>query len=161
MKTSEHVTELQMTMQNSEQFKAASSGFDKITYRKVKIDKVAIDNVDKNPGYYSTYTELSPIFSGGNYTITDEAGKEYTFVKTEMQNSFNDGYIFFKDETTTSKFEIVLPNSSYSSYGVGAKNYYADATGSTTTPSGSYTYSAGIFTVTFGSKVFTFTPKAK
>ena len=78
-----------------------------------------------------------------------------------MQNSFNDGYIFFKDETTTSKFEIVLPNSSYSSYGVGAKNYYADATGSTTTPSGSYTYSAGIFTVTFGSKVFTFTPKAK
>ena len=161
LKTSEHVTELQMTMQNSEQFKAASSGFDKITYRKVKIDKVAIDNVDKNPGYYSTYTELSPIFSGGNYTITDEAGKEYTFVKTEMQNSFNDGYIFFKDETTTSKFEIVLPNSSYSSYGVGAKNYYADATGSTTTPSGSYTYSAGIFTVTFGSKVFTFTPKAK
>lgn len=161
LKTSEHVTELQMTMQNSEQFKAASSGFDKITYRKVKIDKVAIDNVDKNPGYYSTYTELSPIFSGGNYTITDEAGKEYTFVKTEMQNSFYDGFIFFKDDTTTSKFEIVLPNSSYSSYGVGAKNYYADATGSTTTPSGSYTYSAGIFTVTFGSKVFTFTPKAK
>lgn len=161
LKTSEHVTELQMTMQNSEQFKAASSGFDKITYRKVKIDKVAIDNVDKNPGYYSTYTELSPIFSGGNYTITDEAGKEYTFVKTEMQKSFYDGFIFFKDDTTTSKFEIVLPNSSYSSYGVGAKNYYADATGSTTTPSGSYTYSAGIFTVTFGSKVFTFTPKAK
>ena len=161
LKTSEHVTELQMTMQNSEQFKAASSGFDKITYRKVKIDKVAIDNVDKNPGYYSTYTELSPIFSGGNYTITDEAGKEYTYVKTEMQNGFYDGFIFFKDDTTTSKFEIVLPNSSYSSYGVGAKNYYADATGSTTTPSGSYTYSAGIFTVTFGSKVFTFTPKAK
>lgn len=162
LKASEHVTELKMTMQNSEQFNAASSGFDKITYRKVKIDKLAIDSVDKTPsGWNSTYTEASPIFNGANYTITDEAGKEYTFVKTEMQNGFNDGYIFFKDDTTTSKFEIVLPNSGYSSYGVGAKNYYADATGSTTTPSGSYTYSAGTFTVTFGSKVFTFTPKAK
>lgn len=162
LKTSEHVTDLKMTMQNSEQFNAASSGFDKITYRKVKIDKLAIDSVDKTPsGWNSTYTEASPIFNGANYTITDEAGKEYTFVKTEMQNGFNDGYIFFKDDTTTSKFEIVLPNSGYSSYGVGAKNYYADATGSTTTPSGSYTYSAGTFTVTFGSKVFTFTPKAK
>ena len=162
LKASEHVTELKMTMQNSEQFNAASSGFDKITYRKVKIDKLAIDSVDKTPsGWNSTYTEASPIFNGANYTITDEAGKEYTFVKTEMQNGFNDGYIFFKDDTTTSKFEIVLPNSGYSSYGVGAKNYYADATGSTTTSSGSYTYSAGTFTVTFGSKVFTFTPKAK
>lgn len=162
LKASEHVTELKMTMQNSEQFNAASTGFDKITYRKAKIDKLAIDSVDKTPsGWNSTYTEASPIFNGANYTITDEAGKEYTFVKTEMQNGFNDGYIFFKDDTTTSKFEIVLPNSGYSSYGVGAKNYYADATGSTTTPSGSYTYSAGTFTVTFGSKVFTFTPKAK
>lgn len=162
LKTSEHVTDLKMTMQNSEQFKAASTGFDKITYRKVKIDKLAIDSVDKTPsGWNSTYTEASPIFNGANYTITDEAGKEYTFVKTEMQNGFNDGYIFFKDDTTTSKFEIVLPNSGYSTYGVGAKNYYADATGSSTTPSGSYTYSEGTFTVTFGSKVFTFTPKAK
>ena len=128
----------------------------------MKVDKVAVDNVDKTPSsYYATFTEASPIFYGENYTITDETGKEYAYVKTEMQNGFYDGFIFFKDDTTTSKFEIVLPNSSYSSYGVGAKNYYADATGSTTTPSGSYTYSAGIFTVTFGSKVFTFTPKAK
>lgn len=162
LKASEHVTDLKMTMQQSEQYSAASSSFDKITYRKVKVDKVAVDNVDKTPSsYYATFTEASPIFNGANYTITDETGKEYTFVKTEMQNGFYDGYIFFKDDTTTSKFEIVLPNSSYSSYGVGAKNYYADATGSTTTPSGSYTYSAGTFTVTFGSKVFTFTPKAK
>lgn len=161
LKTSEHVTELKMTMQNSEQFNAASTGFDKITYRKVKIDKLAIDGVDKTPSsWYSTYTAASPIFSGEKYTITDETGKEYTFVKTEMQNGFYDGYIYFKDDTTTSKFEIVLPNSSYS-YSGSAKNYYADATGSTTTPSGSYTYSAGTFTVTFGSKVFTFTPKAK
>lgn len=162
LKTSEHVTDLKMTMQNSEQFKAASTGFDKITYRKVKIDKLAIDSVDKTPsGWNSTYTEASPIFNGENYTITDETGKEYTFVKTEMQTGFNDGYIFFKDDTTTSKFEIVLPNSGYSTYGVGAKNYYADATGSSTQSSGSYTYSEGTFTVTFGSKVFTFTPKAK
>ncbi len=162
LKTSEHVTDLKMTMQQSEQYSAASSSFDKITYRKVKVDKVAVDNVDKTPSsYYATFTEASPIFYGENYTITDETGKEYAYVKTEMQNGFYDGFIFFKDDTTTSKFEIVLPNSSYSSYGVGAKNYYADATGSTTTPSGSYTYSAGIFTVTFGSKVFTFTPKAK
>lgn len=161
LKSSDHVTELKMTMQNSEQYSAASTGFDKITYRKVKIDKLAIDSVDKTPsGWNSTYTEASPIFNGANYTITDEAGKEYTFVKTEMQNGYYDGYIFFKDETTTSKFEIVLPNA-YGTYGVGAKNYYADATGSSTTPSGSYTYSAGKFTITFDSKVFTFTPKAK
>lgn len=162
LKSSEHVTELKMTMQQSEQFNAADTGFDKITYKKVKIDKVAIDGVDKTPNNYSTYTEASPIFNGANYTITDETGKEYTFVKTEMQNGFNDGYIFFKDDTTTSKFEIVLPNSSYYSYGVGAKNYYADATATSCTKSdGSYTYSAGTFTITFDSKVFTFTPKAK
>ena len=150
-------------MQNSEQYGTASSGSDKITYKKVMVEKIAIDGADKSPSNYygyNVYTELAPIFNGENYTITDETGKEYTFVKTEMQSGFYDGFIFFKDDTTTSKFEIVLPNSSYS-YSGSAKNYYADATGSYTEYSGSYTYSAGTFTVTFGSKVFTFTPKAK
>lgn len=161
LKTSEHVTALDLEMGDSEQHYAAGTGSEMTTHKKVKINKIAIDNVDKTPSssYYATYTERLAILCG-RFTMVDEAGKEYTYVKTEIRTGVYEGVIYFTDGTTTSKFTFKAPSSSYSTYGAGVTNYYADASSSSYTEyNGSYTYSAGVYTVTFGAKVFTITTR--
>ncbi len=159
LKTSDHVTALDLEMKDSEEHLAASSGSEKTTHKKVLLNKVEIDNVSKVPSssYYATFTERLAILCG-KFTMKDESGTTYTYVKTEMRTGVYEGVIYFTDGTTTSKFTFKGPSSSYSSYGATASNYYADSTSSSyTSYSGSYTYASGVYTVTFGAKVFTIT----
>ena len=120
----------------------------------IKIDGYKYNFNGKSYSSYTTYCGSHPIFNK-NYVITDESGVKYTITKFEMDNNYT-GYIYFTDGTTTSKFK--MQGTYTSSYGNYPTNYYSNADDTSyTTYSGSYTVSGTTYTITFGSKVFTFT----
>ncbi len=155
--SSDTITELSMSMQTSKSVYTSSTGSDKIEHKCLKVEKLVIGGENKASGYNNSFIQVTPIFDGDNYTIVDESGTNYTFVKREM-SGWNTGIIYFTDGTKTSKFTMTGP-SEYSYYSAKASSYYDDITNSSyTTYSGSYAYTSGVYVVTFGSKVFTFTP---
>lgn len=160
LKTSDNVTEFNATL--SKQAINNKYTGENYTLNAFKADSIKVKVSDKTNSVasYSSYYQTSPLFNT-SYKITDETGKTYTYSNFELETGYcYSGTIYFTDGTTTSKFKFKgcdPSNSYYNSSSVSVTSYYADASSSSyTTYSGSVSCSGTTYTITFGSKVFTF-----
>ncbi len=158
LKTSDNVTEFSGTLSK----KAINNKYsgESYTLNAFKADSIKVSGNTSSIASYSSYYQTSPLFNT-SYKITDETGKTYTYSKFELETGYcYSGTIYFTDGTTTSKFKFKgcdPSSSSYYSSSVSATRYYSDASSSSyTTYSGSVSCSGTTYTITFGSKVFTF-----
>ena len=158
LKTSDNVTEFNATLSK----KAINNKYtgENYTLNAFKADSIKVSDKTNSVASYSSYYQTSPLFNT-SYKITDETGKTYTYSNFELETGYcYSGTIYFTDGTTTSKFKFKgcdPSNSYYNSSSVSVTSYYADASSSSyTTYSGSVSCSGTTYTITFGSKVFTF-----
>lgn len=151
----ENVTAMTVILRNPSTITSSSEDNQSYVRAEIQINSATI--AGHSIGSYTSLYTVHPFLDENNkWNIVDEAGTSYQIEKYERE-SYYEGDIFLSDGSTTSKFHFEAMTGSWGSYDV--SYFYPDASSTGYTYSGSLSVSSeGIYTITFGTKTFTFTP---